>query len=222
MGDERKPNDPPLSDLSRDSPPPASPPPDAQAPSFAIPEVLQLDDPREIVLRLSQEDPFEVRARLARRLRERALILPSTRLALMTMARMAIASKSYTGQIRIEDWVEAALDVSIDAMADSQREEERRGLPVPESEDREFYEELADIFGCPLLDARMACVTLNGMSEDHRQAFHAVVVKGMSLRAWADEVGTRPKKIHDLLREVGSEVQTRLVRRHKARRRRRL
>ena len=40
------------------------------------------------------------------------------------------------------------------------------------------------------------------MSERHRQAFHAVVVQGLSLRQAADEADTRPKRIHDLLREA--------------------
>jgi hypothetical protein len=220
MGDEREPpKEPPLSDLAREAEPKT--PPDVEAPSFEIPEVLQLEDPREILIRLSEEDPFELRARLPRRCRERAFLLPNTRLVMMAMARMAIAAKSYTGKHPIEAWVEVALDVAIDDMLDEQREEERRGLPVPESQDAGFYTELAEIFGCPLLDARMACTTLNGMSEEHRQAFHAVVAQGIPPARWADETRTSRPHVEKLLREVGTEVQTRLVRRHKARRRNR-
>lgn len=191
-------------------------------PTYPIPEILQLAEPRDILIRLTEEDPFEVRPKIAQHLRERALVLPSMRLALMTMARMSIAATSYDGTIPIGDWVDAAIEASTESMADEQREEERRGLPVPESRDVAFYEELADMFGCPLLDARMACVVLNGMSMRHREAFRAVVIEGLAPIEAADDLDTRRVHVERRLREIGEEVHTRLERRRKARKRRRL
>jgi hypothetical protein len=219
MGDERE--YPPDSSLGELAAGPASPPPDAEAPRFEIPAVLQLDEPRDILIRLTEEDPFELCARVPRCCRERAVLLPATRLVMMTMARMAIGAKSYTGAGPIEDWVESAIRVSLDDMLEEQREEERRGLPVRESPDAAIYQELAEIFRCPDVDARMACATLNGLSEAHRRAFHAVIAQGIPIPSWADECGASIARVERLLREVGIEVQARLVKRHKARRRNR-
>jgi len=219
MGDEREvPQDPPLDELADE--PASQPLQDEEAPEFEIPAVLQLDEPRDILIRLSEEDPFELRARVPRRCRERAVLLPSTRLVMMTMARMAIAAKSYDGSYPIDEWVETAIDVSLDDMLEEQREEERRGLPVQDSPDALFYHELAEIFICPVVDARMACATLNGLSEDHRHAFHACIAQGLQPAAYARVIDASIARVERLLREVGIEVQTRLVKRHKARKRR--
>jgi hypothetical protein len=57
------------------------------------------------------------------------------------------------------------------------------------------------------------------MSDDHREAFHAVIVQGLSPEAWAEENGMRPQQVHDLLRGVGLKVNAAVARRRKARRR---
>lgn len=193
-----------------------------RAPDYELPEVLRDSDPRVILNRLIDEDPFELSSRCARKAREEAVLLHTERLILNTMARIAIGAGSYAGNEPIGEWVEIAIEVSIDDMLDEQRDEERRGLPVIDSPDADFYAQFAAIVGVDLPDSRLACAVLNGLSDDHRQAFHAVIVQGLPPEAWAEENGMQPQRVHEMLREVGLKVQAAVTKRLKARRRKRL
>jgi DNA-directed RNA polymerase specialized sigma24 family protein len=222
VGDEKERlNDPAPGDLGRGDRPEDDTPQEAQAPAFEIPAILQLDDPRAIMRRLMEEDPFELCSRCVQCARQRALILNPRRLVVETMARIAVKAHDYEGSESVAEWVQRIVDNCVEELLDEQREEERRGLPVADSPDAEFYAGLAEVFECPAYDSRLACVTLNGMSDAHRGAFHAVIVQGMPLEEWAQACGSSKKRVRDLLQEVGIEVQARLVKRSRARRRRR-
>jgi DNA-directed RNA polymerase specialized sigma24 family protein len=69
------------------------------------------------------------------------------------------------------------------------------------------------------VDARSACVTLNAMSMDHRQAFFRVIVEGMPLERLAQESGKPLDAVQELLRQVGVAVHGRVAKRQHARRR---
>ena len=222
VGDEKEGlSNPAPGDLGRGDRPEADTPQEAQAPAFEIPAILQLDDPRAIMRRMLEEDPFELCSRCVRCARERALILNPKRLAAETMARVAVKAHGYAGDEPIAAWTQRIVEACVEELLDDQREEERRGLPVADSPDAEFYAALAEVLECPVYDSRLACVTLNAMSDAHRGAFHAVIVQGISLEDWAQARGLPKKRVRDLLQEVGIEVQARLVKRSRARRRRR-
>lgn len=204
--------------LKKEAATPPGPSPES-APGYELPEILRESDPRVILNRLVDEDPFEISARCARRMREEAVLLPPERLILNTMARIAIGAGSYSGKETLEEWVEVAIEISIDALLEEQRDEERTGVPVKDSPDAAFYVEFAAIVGVDVPDGRLACALFNGMSDDHREAFHAVIIQGLSPEAWAEENGMRPQQVHDLLREVGLKVNAAVTKRRKARRR---
>ena len=218
MGD---PGDEPLDSLKKGEPRAPRPGPQ-RAPDYELPEILRDSDPRVILNRLIDEDPFELSSRCARRVREEAVLLNTERLILNTMARIAIGAGSYSGAEPIGEWVEIAIEISIDDMLDEQRDEERRGLPVIDSPDASFYAQFGAIVGVDTPDSRLACAILNGMSDDHREAFHAVIIQGLTPEAWAEENEMQPQQVHDLLREVGLKVNAAMTKRRKARRRKRL
>ena len=217
MGDEKeRSNDPAVGPGGPDARDQA----EGKAPSFEVPPILQLGDPRELMDRLIEEDPFELRSRCSRCSRARAVILSPERLVLQTMARVAVKAGGFAGEEPFGEWLERIVKDCIEDLLDEQREEERRGLPVADSPDSAFYAALAEVLECPVCDARMACVSLNSMSDAHREAFHAVIVQGNSLEEWARKCGVPQKRVRALLREVGQEVGMRLEKRSRARRRR--
>lgn len=222
MGDEKEnPPDPALGDLGAGPRPKPGLPKDTPPPAFELPQVLQLKDPREIMRRLLDEDPFELRSRCIRCAREHAVILNPKRLVVEAASRISVKAGGYAGEEPIGQWVERIVEQCVSELISDQSEEERRGLPVPDSPDAEFYEALAEVLQVPIYDVRMACVTLNGMSDAHRETFHAVIVQGRSLVEWSRETGQPLKYLWDLLREIGLEVSGRLAKRSRARRRRR-
>jgi DNA-directed RNA polymerase specialized sigma24 family protein len=184
---------------------PTVPPPAAEKaePRHALPEILQGSDPKVILDRLVASDPFEVQARCLRKLRSEAVVIDVLRLAQNSMARIAIAAGSYAGREPIDEWVDLAIDLSLVDLIEEQAEEERRGVALLRSKDALFYAQFAVATGMDVVDARSACVTLNEMSIDHRQAFFRVIVEGMPLERWAQESGKPLDAIQELLRQVG-------------------
>jgi hypothetical protein len=171
--------------------------------------------------RLLEQDPFELRSRCVRCARENAVILNPKRIVVEAAALISVRARQYTGEEPIGDWVERIVEECVEELVAEQSEEERRGLPVADSPDAEFYVDLAQVLEVPIYDVRMACVTLNGMSDAHRETFHAVIVQGRSLVEWGRETGVPIQHLWQLLREVGTEVTGRLAKRSRARRRRR-
>jgi hypothetical protein len=221
VGEKENPPDPALGDLGSGQLPKPGLPKDTPPPAFELPQVLQLKDPREIMRRLLDEDPFELRSRCIRCAREHAVILNPKRLVVEAASRISVKASGYAGEEPIGQWVERIVEQCVSELISDQSEEERRGLPVPDSPDAEFYEALAEVLQVPIYDVRMACVTLNGMSDAHRETFHAVIVQGRSLVEYSRETGQPLKYLWDLLREIGLEVSSRLEKRRRARRRRR-
>jgi len=82
MGD---PGDEPLDSLKKGEARAQRPGPE-RAPDYELPEVLRDGDPRVILNRLIDEDPFELSSRCARRVREEAVLLHTERLILSAMA----------------------------------------------------------------------------------------------------------------------------------------
>jgi DNA-directed RNA polymerase specialized sigma24 family protein len=149
------------------------------------------------------------------------VLLPAERLVLRAMARIAVEAASRAPGEPCGEWVEIAIEVAIDELLEEQRDEERRGAPLSGSPDAELYGRLARILGVELLDARRACIALNGLSDEAREAFHAVVLEGRAPGDWAERSGLDGERVAELLREAGRRVEAAVRQRRAPRGRRR-
>lgn len=70
------------------------------------------------------------------------------------MARIAIAAGGYSGREPIDEWVDHAVDVSMDDLLAEQADEERRGVAPERSVDALFYAQFAAATGMDFVDAR--------------------------------------------------------------------
>ncbi len=195
---------------------------DPSEPLTELPAFLKDPDPLKVLHLLIQQDPFQLASRCRQALRREALVLNPERLARGTMARIALAAPNYAGREPLAEWVELAITISLEDMLAEQAEEERNGVPLAKSADAAFYVRFAQVGGIAAQDARVACSTLNGLPLEHRRAFHAVILDGESVDAYAQRLVQEPAQVVELLRVVGIKVQAKVSQRQMARRRRRL
>lgn len=79
--------------------------------------------PREVLARIVQGDPLELRKRVARKLRSEALLYDADRVQLRVLARCARGAPAYRGRPDLETWLERQVD---DALRDLLREDDER------------------------------------------------------------------------------------------------
>lgn len=135
--------------------------------------------PREVLARIVQGDPLEVRERVARKLREDALLFDADRVQLRTLARCARAAPSYRGRPELDKWLDALVD---EALRDLLREDDERAAPgatAPEPEGA--LVELSRPLGLDARSLAVACRAFNRLPVDERRAFFRLVLEGRSL-----------------------------------------
>jgi hypothetical protein len=84
-------------------------------------ELLARGGPREILARIVPGDPLGLRARVARRARERALLVDVERAALRAIALVAARGPRYRGRPRLDLWLEARIDDALDDLLEEDR-----------------------------------------------------------------------------------------------------
>lgn len=126
------------------------------------PELLLLGTPREVLARIVPEDALGLRARLAARLVERALLLDAERVLLRAQVLCALHCASWRGAPELDRWLEQRVEEALAAVL----AEEAPAL---------------EPFARPLaLDARAlgrACASFNRLAVEQRQAFVALVLE---------------------------------------------
>lgn len=167
----------------------------------------------EALRALLESDPLGLAARADHALRSRALFLDPQRLVNRLVARVAFELELRDGS-EFEPWVDGLTRQSLEELLEEQQAEEARGLPNAQSDDREYYRELAAATEIDIELVRLVCVTLNELDESHRRAFRALAVERKSLDDCVrDGLGSR-ERLEECFREVGYRVALALVDRY--------
>ena len=135
--------------------------------------------PREVLARIVQGDPLEVRGRVARELRERALLFDADRVHLRALARCARAAPAYRGRPALDAWVDARVSEALLELLredDERRDEEPRGV-----EPDAALVALAKPLGLDPERLARACRAFNRLPVEDRRAFFRLVLERRSL-----------------------------------------
>ncbi len=138
--------------------------------------------PREILARILPGDPLALRAIVARRLREAALLLDADRVHLRALARCARYAARYEGRPAIESWLEAQLAAAIEELS-------REELPPAGPGRTSAIGDLARPLGLSPDAMHRACRAFNQQPAEDRQAFFALVIEQFTLDDIAHRAG---------------------------------
>jgi DNA-directed RNA polymerase specialized sigma24 family protein len=158
----------------------------ADAPSSTQPkkihwkQLLSGASPREVLARIMNGDPLEVRARVSARLRERALLFDVDRVLLRSFARTARFAVRYRGDPPLDAWLASMVDEALADLLREDAEAERENAPLDERQ-HSVYCALARPLGLDPTRMRGVCSTFNALPDEERRAFHAFVIEGASL-----------------------------------------
>lgn len=150
--------------------------------------VLAGMSPREVLARLLQGDPLDLRRVVARCLAERAYLFDADRVHLRALAHCARYAVRYRGTPPLEDWLMEIVDQAILDLLREDAEAERRGTPTV-AEDLAAFADFARPLGLEPQAMRRVCLAHNLLREPERQAFHALVISGRGLDEVARVLG---------------------------------
>jgi DNA-directed RNA polymerase specialized sigma24 family protein len=166
--------------------------------------------PREILCRIVQGDPLEMRDRVARRLRAGAYLVDADRVQLRALARCARFAQRYTGRPDLATWLDEIVDAAIedllreDAGADGDAE-------ASEAAPDTAFVALARPLGLEPSAMRRACAAFNRLPVPDRRAFFDLVIDGGSLDELArrsgenaSELARRARRALDVLLQAPS------------------
>ena len=165
--------------------------------AFPGSEYLGQRTPKQVLARIVEGDPLEMRGRCKERLCTRALLLSLDRLVLRSMARVARAAVAYRGRPRLARWLNEQIDAAIRDLIAEDREKERTG-PLPGGPADPHYAFVSEALGVDPALGRRVCVVYNDLPDLQRKVFWAVIVEGKSIHRCVAE-GHGP---HDRLRQA--------------------
>ncbi len=137
--------------------------------------------PREVLARISEGDPLEVRPRVARVLAREALLLDADRVhlrALVHTARAAALARGSVDARRSGDLLDRAAER---AVREAVRESRAAGSRPSGGRARDLFEALAPHLGLDAQEAREAAAAFNECDPEDRRACFALLVEGRSL-----------------------------------------
>jgi DNA-directed RNA polymerase specialized sigma24 family protein len=136
--------------------------------------------PREILCRIVQGDPLELRAHVARRLRADAYVFDADRVHLRALARCARFANRYPGRPDLDEWLD---QIVREAIEDLLREdlELARSLDRDGAEPSAAFTALARPLGLDPAAMRRACAAFNRLGAADREAFFELLIEGRSL-----------------------------------------
>ena len=162
------------------SPVPPVPPERATA---LVPRPVPLSgSPRQVLARIVPGDPLRVRARVARRLAERRLLLDADRVQLRALARLARGGGVSGERLSHESRVDSCVDAAIDDVS-----EERASSGA--------FAELAAPLGLPPETARRACRAFNARPDAERAALWLLAFESRAPDLLAERAGVSPREL---------------------------
>ncbi len=155
--------------------------------------------PREVLARLLQGDPLELRQVVAARLSARAYLFDADRVHLRALAHCARYAVRYRGTPPIETWLEEIVDQALLDLLREDVEAERRTTPA-DAEELAAFVDLARPLGLEPAAMRRVCLAHNLLREPERQAFHGMVIAGRKLEDVARSLGSSGVEVARLAR----------------------
>ncbi len=163
--------------------------------------VLSGKSSREILARIVDGDPLELRARCELRLRSQALLLDGHRLQLRSAAHAARHAPGYVGLPPIDVWLNERIRKSVQELLRDDAELVAAGVS-PEAPDDDRLLIIANTFGIdPNLIGR-GCSAFNRIGFEARAAFHALVLEAQDPAAWCRENSTTTARALAALRSA--------------------
>jgi hypothetical protein len=134
--------------------------------------------PREVLARIVPGDPLGLRARVARALEERALLVDADRARLAALARVARAAPRYRGHPELDAWLAEHVGRALDVLACG--DESALG-PDGEARVADAFDELAPRLGLDPTDLRRAAAAFHRLPGEDRRAFFDLVLERRTL-----------------------------------------
>lgn len=144
--------------------------------------------PREVLARLLQGDPLDLRRVVATRLDQRAYLFDADRVHLRALAHCARYAVRYRGVPPLETWLAEIVDQALLDLLREDLQAERRG-DSPQAEELAAFVDLARPLGLEPAVMRRVCLAHNLLREADRQAFHGLVIAAHSLEDVARAMG---------------------------------
>lgn len=161
---------------------------------------------REVLHRLIDGDPMELRPRCVAKLRDGAWFVSLDRTHLRAAARTAYASRVYRGHPPLDVWLHARIDQSIEELVREEQEDERV-QKVPGTPLDPLYAYIAAALGLEAPLARRACVALNRLPVETRATFFAVVLDRKSIHRRVAEGNGPPAAVHAALKTAMDAIE---------------
>jgi hypothetical protein len=143
-----------------------------------IPEILRGASPGEVLDRLSEGDPLGIWPLVSRDFEHNGWMLDAERTYFRALARTAYDAFFYDGRPELSVWLRAKVDRAIRELRSEQSHEESIGTSYADSPDAAWYERICQAMKLELELVRLACVTLNALPREDRQAFRAIALDG--------------------------------------------
>ncbi len=156
---------------------------------------------REVISRLTDGDPLEIRARCIARIEHHARFIDVRRLQLRAVARIAHAAPRYSGEPALDPWLEERIDAAIEDLLNEDAEEDRSDIPATEPWDPR-YAFVSETLGIEPALARRACIAFNDLPTDVRRAYFATVVAKKTIHRYVAEGNGPPEKVKGQLQRV--------------------
>lgn len=157
--------------------------------------------PREVLARITTNDPLRLRPAVVERLRQRYQLLDAGRVHLRCLALCAREACRYQGEPPLDEWLSARVDDAVEQILNED---------PSEGSDAGAWGPLAEPLDLDPGDARVACSVFNNLPIEERRAFFRLVIEREEPDRVANELGLA---LSEMLRFARSALEG-LIRAH--------
>ncbi len=161
--------------------------------------VLGEGSPREILARLVEGDPLDLRARCELRVRSQAVLIDVHRLHLRTAAHVARHGREYKGSPPLEIWLAEKIRHATRELLQEEAERAASG-EIPEAPEDDRLLLIADTLGIDTGVIGRGCVAFNRARYEVRAAFYGLVLEAQDPTAWCTANSTTIERATSSLR----------------------
>lgn len=163
--------------------------------------VLAGKSPREILARLVDGDPLELRSRCESRLRAQAILLDQHRVQMRAVAHVARHAPSYEGSPSIDVWLAEKIRKAVQELLAEAVENAASG-EIAEPPDDERLLAIAEALGMDPHVLARGCVAFNRAKYEVRTAFFGLVLDGRDPIEWCRENSSTPERARASLKSA--------------------